>query len=272
MQTSIAQMVALCCHGNAIARGKHPPPFFPANSTCQFCEFIQFIVGGKSESGETIAIPFARSVDDWIQGLQRRGLLGLRLHQRTQNHPQISDLNSSGFVGGGRLWRIEAVRKGQSSEFWRSKWEVGDRNAPDRRIWRVSYGLCEVSGTVPMPLRPFEEIIADLRQALAEIRAFAEANNCASFIPSFDQALRDLDDPQTGNGYHKDLYLPGTLKAPAQSLLEAAQSAWVFGGMGSWNDMDFSGELQNEYEQISERLFDLLNESVEAAATSSMTG
>lgn len=270
MQTSLAQMVALCCHGNAIAHGNQLPPFFPANSTCQFCESIQFTVGGKSESGESIAVPFAHSPDEWIQGLQKRGILGFRLHQRAQNHPQISDRNSSAFVGGGRLWRIEAVRKGASSEFWLSKWEVGDRNAPDRRIWRVTYGLIEVSSTAPMPLRPLEEIIAELRLALVAIRVFAEANNCANFIPSFDQALRALENPEADIGYHKDLFIPGTLTIAAQSLLKAAQSAWVFGGMGSWNDMGFSGELQSEYERVSDSLFNLLNESVEAAATSSM--
>jgi hypothetical protein len=53
-------------------------------------------------------------------------------------------------------------------------------------------------------------------------------------------------------------------------MLKAAMSAWVFGGMGSWNDMGFPGETQKEYEQVSDKLFDLLNESMEAAATSSM--
>lgn len=270
MQTPLAQVIALTCYGNAVVRGDHLPPFFPANSTCQFCESIQFTVGGKSESGESIAIPFAGSPDEWIQGLQKRGLLGFRLHQRAQNHPRISDRDSSGFVGGGRLWRIEAVRRGTSSEFWQSRWEVGDRNAPDRRIWRVTYGLCEVSATAPFAPRRLDEIISDLRDALADIRAFAEANNCANFIPGFDQALQALHHPNADIGYHKDLFIPGTLAAPAQSLLKAAMSAWVFGGMGSWNDMGFSGELQSEYERVSDELFNLLNESVEAAATSSM--
>jgi hypothetical protein len=271
MQTSLAQMVALTCHGNAIIHGSHPPPFFPANSTCQFCESIQFTVGGRSQSGEPIAIPFARSPDEWIQGLQRRGLLGFRLHQRAQNHPQISDRNSSAFVGGGRIWRIEAVRKGSSSEFWLGKWEVGDRNAHDRRIWRITYGLDEVSVTGPMPLRLLEEIIADLRASLIEIRAFAAQNNRANFTPSFDQALESLENPEADIGFHKDLFIPGTLAASAESLLKAAQSAWVFGGMGSWNDMGFSGDLQSEYERVSDMLFNLLNVAVDAAATGSMT-
>jgi len=40
--------------------------------------------------------------------------------------------------------------------------------------------------------------------------------------------------------------------------------------MGSWNDMGFDGGVQVEYERLSNQLFNLLNEAIEAAASSSM--
>jgi hypothetical protein len=52
-------------------------------------------------------------------------------------------------------------------------------------------------------------------------------------------------------------------------LLEACQTAWVFGGMGSWNDLWFEGEDQGIYERVSERLFEAVNAGIEQAATSS---
>ena len=52
-------------------------------------------------------------------------------------------------------------------------------------------------------------------------------------------------------------------------LLDACQSAWVFGGMGSWNDMAFDGEVQVEYDRTSEQLFLALNEVILAAANAS---
>jgi hypothetical protein len=270
MQTSIAQMVALTCYGNAAIRGLKLPRFFPGNSTCQFCEFVTFIAGGREEGGEAQTATLAKSPDEWIGGLARRGIVGLKLHQRAQDDAGISDRNSSAFVGGGRLWSIEGLRRDWTSEFWLNKWEVGDRNAPDQNIWRITYGLCEVSTTVPMTLRPLDGIVADLRLALTEILAFAEANGCGNFTPSFSDALRALDEPRADIGYYKDLFPGGTLADAAQSLLKAAMSAWVFGGMGSWNDMGFEGETQKEYDRVSDRLFDLLNDAIEAAATSSV--
>jgi hypothetical protein len=51
--------------------------------------------------------------------------------------------------------------------------------------------------------------------------------------------------------------------------LDACQSAWVFGGMGSWNDMGFEGADQKEYDHVSEQLFAALNETIQAAVDAS---
>ncbi len=270
MQGPLAQLVALTCYGNSAIRGQLVPTFFPVNSTCQFCEFVKFIAGGELVNGERKVATMAETPDQWIRGLQVRGVTGLRLRQRPQSNPKISDRMSAGFVGGGRLWSIEGLRTSGSSEFWRDKWEVGGRNSPEKRIWRVTYGLCEVSATEPYPLRSLEEIVPDLRLSLADIRAFSETQGLEYFNKCFDDALRALDDPEADVGYHKDLAPDGCLNRTAAALLKAAQSAWVFGGMGSWNDMGFQGEEQKTYERISDELFDLLNKAIEVAATSSM--
>ncbi|MFZ0743100.1 MAG: hypothetical protein WAM85_01780 [Terracidiphilus sp.] len=49
----------------------------------------------------------------------------------------------------------------------------------------------------------------------------------------------------------------------------ASMNAQVFGGLASCNDLSFHGETQEEYEQLSDKLFTLLNAAMEAAATSS---
>ncbi len=55
----------------------------------------------------------------------------------------------------------------------------------------------------------------------------------------------------------------------ASYLLDTCQSAWVFGGMGSWNDMGFEGADQGEYDRVSEQLFAVLNETIQIAANAS---
>jgi hypothetical protein len=71
------------------------------------------------------------------------------------------------------------------------------------------------------------------------------------------------------HGHHKDLVVNGIAPELATCLLDACQSAWVFGGMGSWNDMSFEGGDQAEYDRVSERLFAVLNETIQIAANAS---
>jgi len=268
MQGPLAQMVALVCHGNAVLRGHPAGPFLRANSTCQFCESVTFVAGGRSESGEPETTTLAESPDRWLEFLPHRAITGLRLVEQSRNDARITDRMSTGFVGGGRQWKVEGLRQAGSSEFWLSRWEAHDREAKDRRIWNVTYGLVDLTATTPLETRSLEAIIGDLRPALSEIRRFAEEHQCGGFTGCFDDALRALDDPRADIGYHKDLYPQGFVCDAAQSILKAAMSAWVFGGMGSWNDMSFDGDTEREHSERSDRLFNLLNEGIAAAASS----
>ncbi|MBW3624663.1 MAG: hypothetical protein KY468_14755 [Armatimonadetes bacterium] len=44
----------------------------------------------------------------------------------------------------------------------------------------------------------------------------------------------------------------------ARQLLATATQAYVFGGMGSWNDIGFEGSLQREYEKVSADLYEVI--------------
>jgi predicted butyrate kinase (DUF1464 family) len=55
----------------------------------------------------------------------------------------------------------------------------------------------------------------------------------------------------------------------ARQLVFSAGSAWVFGGMGSWNDVVFDKDEDNEtYERLSEQLYTRINEAIIAGTTS----
>ena len=266
MQTSLAQMIALTCYGNALLRGIPAQSFALTHSTCRFCALVRFVAGGNGGSAPVEVAP-APAV--WLEHLAQRGAVALGLEPRAQNRAGISDRNAAAFAGGGRNWRIVVHGRDGQSEFWGSRWEIGDRQAADRRIWRVTFALFERAATVPFPPPGLDRIAAALEAALGEIRAFAQRENCSNFLRCFDDALSALHDPAAEIGYHKDLAPPGILVPRARSLLQAAQAAWVFGGMGSWNDMSFAGATQKEYERVSDRLFDLLNDAAQAAASSS---
>ncbi len=269
MNGPVAQFVALTCHANAFLQGRMVPPFFPSNSTCSFCDWIKFFGVSKALWGRIREEEVANSPDAWFAYLKAANVSAIRLLRTPQNHPKIPDRMSAGLVGGGGIWTMEAIRQNRKSAIWLSRWEVWNQNTPERRIWRVSYRRVSEarSSATSMDL---ESLAGRFRTALADIRQFSERHNCGGFTSCFSQAIETLDSRGAKRyGYHKDLAPDGRLPPLATWLLDACQSAWVFGGMGSWNDMAFQGKVQVEYVRMSERLFLTLNEAIQAAANTS---
>ena len=111
-----------------------------------------------------------------------------------------------------------------------------------------------------------------LRDALVDIAVFAKKDEQTSvFIPSFDRAMNCLksDTPldQSFSFRGMEAMLP---ELRAQRLLAAAESAWVFGAMGSWNDIGFAdAAVQKEYDAISDKVYDLVVQSAVTAVNTS---
>lgn len=268
MNGQIAQLVALTSYANALLRGVPVQSgFFPANATCKFCERISFVEIKSSWLGNPRESEVAANPDDWFEYLARNGTLGVRLLHRSQKDTQLSERMTAGFAGGGGSWML-AARRANEVDRWMARWEVWDQNAPAQRIWRVTYGLV---GTEPASWLTDENLpdaLAQFKAALTRIHAFSAAHNCDPFTDCFRGAMELLPDT-TVDAHHRDLQGPGTLSVSSQALLDAAQSAWVFGGMGSWNDMGFDGEDGREYDEASAQLFTAINGAICAAANQS---
>jgi hypothetical protein len=270
MNGPIAQFVALTCHANAYLRGLRIPGFFPSNSTCKFCDRIKFFNVSKTLFGKVRQAEVANSPDGWFECLRTDDVPEVRLSCAPQNDPGIPDRMSAGFVGGGGTWSIKVTdRKGQTA-VWLSKWEVWNQEAPERRIWRVSYGRVPERRSLSEPFIDLGGAVARLRVALQDIYTFSDKHDCSGFTIRFARAIETLDSRgSTLHGHHQDLAPEGCLPMLARRLLDACQTAWVFGGMGSWNDLGFDGSDRAEYDRVSERLFAALNEAIYTGANSS---
>ncbi len=274
MNHPISQYVALTCHANAFLRGRPVPPFFPRNSTCVFCDWVKFVHVSKPLLGHVREAEVAATPDLWFAHLKDAGISAIRLSRRSQNHPKFSDRMLAGLVGGGGTWAMETVQQKEKRTLWVSRWEVWNQNAPERRIWRVSYGRVSGMRVRTPAVTDLDAVAGRFRSALGDILAFSERHQCGVFAACFARAMETLDSGGTKRyGYHQDLAPDGGLPSLAVSLLDACQSAWVFGGMGSWNDLAFQGDAQAEYVRTSERLFLMLTQVIQAAANaSSATG
>lgn len=270
MNGPLAQIVALTCHANAFLRGMPVHEFFPGNSTCTFCDWVKFVAVSKTLFGKSREIAVAANPNEWFQHLKSSGTLGVRLSCTPQNQPGISDRMSAAFVGGGGTWAMETVRERGKSGFWLPRWQVWNQKAPERRIWRVDYGRVSEAASGGSINRDLELVQKQFRSALSEIHTFSEKHGCEGFTACFARAIETLDsNGEKRHGHHSDLVVRGVVPNLAEGLLDAAQSAWVFGGMGSWNDMGFVGADQIDYDRVSQQLFAVLNETIQLAANAS---
>lgn len=153
------------------------------------------------------------------------------------------------------------------SEFWIARWEVWNQKAPERRIWRVTYGRVGEATSNSHQYQRLSTAEGRLLKALRAIHTFSEKHNCGGFTNSFAKGIAAVTQSER-HGYHKDLSPAGFLSGKAEAILDASQSAWVFGGMGSWNDMGFDGADGKEYERVSEELFQSIQDAICVAANS----
>jgi len=182
----------------------------------------------------------------------------------------LSDRMSAGFVGGGGDWYI-ATQRGNKGDCWRAYWKVWDRSAPNNRIWQVDYLLvCDADVTEDPSATDLKGLSERFSSVLVDTEGFAKKHGHDNFAKCFARALECLssNDPFS-LVYHKDLAPAGLLRLDAMRLLACCQAAWVFGGMGSWNDICFEGDENREYERLSDALFNLINEAICEAANSS---
>jgi hypothetical protein len=266
----LAQLVALTCHANAALAGrKHA--FFPEHSTCRFCQSVAF-VGRKHRLFRSPAeVTVAQTPDEWFALLAHNEARGVALTLRpATQEPLAEERMLSAFAGGGGIWGLEVIMPTGYRQRWVGRWETDDREAADQRMWRVKYGWTSNPPGGPPPPSALTSVSAQLERALVAIRSFAERRSFDSFVKSFSDALRCLDDATFKPAYHRDLYDEPLLPARAAQVLQAAQCAWVFGGMGSWNDMSFEGEIDAEYRRLSDNLFIAVHEAIIAAANASL--
>ena len=197
--------------------------------------------------------------------LAQGGAIGAQLHWIPSNRGLTSDRMTAGLIGGGGTSHLETFTAAHQRLFWGAHWQVWNQGAPDRRIWRVHYSTVKADATPPGDRTDAERVAERLRGALVELRDFSRCHQrCEPFTVYFERALDALTSGHR-SGYHQDLAPAGILSEAEARILDACQSAHVFGAMGSWNDLSFEEPVQTEYERISDRAFETIHASIAAA-------
>jgi len=173
---------------------------------------------------------------------------------------------SVGFVGGGPAWIIEAVG-GERSALWQGYDRIGDQNHPQQKIWLNTYVLSGESQPQTYSAASLDDAARALNEALVEIAALA-SEIAAGGTSTFDAARLNLSADAPDSGYHADIGDYADFSKQQRQILGAVTTGWVFGGMGSWNDVGSDGR-PDEYERTSEQLFRALIDAICAVANAS---
>lgn len=264
MNGPVAQIVSLTAYTNAVLYGKENNSFDLTNSTAKFCKNIKFIdwINGKEEM-------LAESPSEWAKFLKKSGIKTLWLHYVPSEKPDVKDRYTVGFVGGGGRWLIEAIY-GEKSDYWEGRWEVGDREAKDQKIWLVTYGRISRDDIV-RKFKPesLSNVSNNLIKCLNDVKDFSEKHDIGNFNECFNKALNCFNTKTPLElVFHKDLLPKVYHNNDSMQILCSCQAAWVFGGMGSWNDLGFDGKEQEIYEKISDNLYKTICNAIPAAINS----
>ena len=272
MTGTLAQLIALVAYGNQCISypGTHRE-FVQHHSTFRFCEKVFFTAEKKkyffSEGKRTTV---AENPLEWFRYLGLDGCQALRLYyEPSDGSSGTADHKLAGMIGGGGTWVIEAMYP-KYSDFWYGGWTVSSEKAEDNRFWSVEYRCIEYeidSRNLQFSVGLQRDVLS---KALNEIESFAKEIDMENFAQVFQRANAALASAHPDQDYyHSDLLPENTYGMAEQQLLFAASHAWVFGGMGSWNDMGFEDkQVQHRYKTVSSALYTAINNAIIAVVNS----
>lgn len=272
MTGTLSQIIALTGFGNDYLKNDNlPEDFYPGNLTFQFCNTVDFREFKKKffflKPKES---QIANTPIEWFKYLKNDGCRSLRLYfEYSKDQSFANDHKLAGLVGGGGSWLIEAIYDSYSN-YWANRWEVTNQDAPDNKIWTVNYGMTVKKQQKSNLQIDQNKIKERLNKTLTEIAEFAYKQDLENWGKQFESAKNTLNNETPNNSYYnKNLIPTNNYSLTAKQILYSAGSSWVFGGMGSWNDLGFEGKEDNElYDRLSAQLYDDITQAIISATNS----
>ena len=265
MNAIIAQAAALAAHARVRrldARLGGDESYWQRHSTFQYVRTLRF----SARRRRVLWLPdagVATTVPKWMAALPRDADI-LFLSRDASTNPAAH--LASAFVGGTR--EAIAVQTSDRAARWTPSWKTTARY-PETKIWAVRY----VEKPCRAPIR-FSGALDDARRnlaaALGQVADLVEGEaGLSNWREVFAKAEAQLEASTPVAPYHPDILPAEGYSLPARQLLAAAVSAFVFGGMGSWNDVWFENrERRALYERLTQRLYVTVMDGLTASVNS----
>lgn len=254
----LAQLITITSHGNQYLSVGSLTNFFPENSSFQHCNSVQFseMRKGNFFSFKKKEYILVDNPIEWFKLLKNDNCKKLRLYYQTQEE---NDHKIAGFVGGGGSWSIECIYK-DYSDFWISKWDFDK----ELESWKVTYEKVIAKHSIINKQYNLKQTKSKLKNVLEQITEFAYKETTENWGGIFEKAKKTIEseNPEI-DFYHNDLIVKDNYNLENRQLLMSASKAFVFGGMGSWNDIYIENqEIENKYNSLSSELYQLMMVSI----------
>jgi len=270
MHGELAQLVALVAHGSAFVAGTRDdsaPELFPESSVFRFTNSVEFRRRTVRLAVLSEEVPVGRACAPWYADLRERGATVIRLCRSplTPRNRILPSHVEAGFSGGLDVG-IHVRFSDRRRELWTGHWDVSEPNHPEKRIWSVRFTVVATRARVqegPDVLQASGRLSAALDDAVSLVSGRPHFDDWEN---TFRHAKECLSSATPVIPFHPDLLPPEGYGLDARRLLAGAASAWVFGGMGSWNDVNLVDDAN--YKAVTRELFEAVMEGVVAATNS----
>ena len=271
MNGTLSQLVALCSAANGVIADRfNPDTFYPAHADFKFCNSVRFVDLKTGIPRKPCEVERHSDPNRWLHSLKQNKAVNAWLTFTATDNSDAPDHQWSASVGGGGDWKL-VVATESSAESWMSRWEITAQNANDNRIWGVTYGCVDKSTrAISLPQPNISAAANRLRSALSVTQQFATKHELSTWADWFQRALDCFDStkPLAFPEYVQFVCLD-SYPETAQRVLAASYSGWVFGGMGSWNDLGFDSKSENDrYDEISAELYAAINDAIQQSTWS----
>ncbi len=122
-----------------------------------------------------------------------------------------------------------------------------------------------------LPIQKLSVVKNQLKQAVSQAEKFAKRPdvNAINWADWFAKSLELLDSSSPTIPFHPDMIPNSGFTLEACQVLASAAQSYVFGGMGSWNDLGFQkSEINKEYERVTKELYEAVELSIVMASNS----
>jgi hypothetical protein len=263
MNGKLAQIITLVAHGNSYLNGATVD--FSANSTFQYVSAVKFARYKSNQDKQGVEI--ASSVPDWfsfLQSIKVTRLWNIAFGWERQDLPEHITISFSGGVP-------EAIQADlpNSFELWYPLWKTGGQDK--KKPWLVEYRSLRFPQSSVLPVPKMSMAKNRLRKAVSQAEKFAKRSdvNASNWAAWFTKSLEMLDSSAPTAPFYPDMLPASGFNLEARQVLASAVQSYVFGGMGSWNDMGFQKpEITKEYERVTKELYEAVKFAIVMASNS----